>query len=33
MRKNKGINDNADVYSANGGKFKIFAYEKKTGKG
>lgn len=32
MQKNKGINDNMDVYSAKGGKFKVFAYEKKMGR-
>lgn len=33
MQKDKGINHNTDVYTANGGKFKIFAHEKKMGKG
>lgn len=33
MQENKGIKDNLDVYVANGGKFRILAYEKKMGKG
>lgn len=33
MQENKGLDDHTDVYTANGGNFKIFAYEKKMRKG